>query len=387
MSPLPNLPPEIWLEIFEWAAYNPNFPTDIHAPFERIPDDYQDSNLEVRINIASVCSTWRTWIVESLYKDIEIRHGAHALQRLLEACQRSGRCYGEMVRRVVLPYRSTVTSHSQPLQSIEILKLCPKVHTLLRPQHRSVGDEPRFDREAECTDFPSVQRLEWWHYSEAERTGGINSLGHVLRNIPNLRYLFIGGVVGADRICSEPGSISLTKLETLRLCIRSGSLFYSILSKWRMPMLRHIVMDSPPVKEGLEALWDALGHQLESVGFGKHLRFLTNDSLSPCLQGCPNLKEVNFYLLFTAPLPDNQVHIRLRQVGLHAHVNPFLANGAHVWDLIALHFDILCGPNFPSLQKVVLYGDWRPILSHRLFQPIDEKLHDSGRILQFARDA
>lgn len=276
---------------------------------------------------------------------------------------------------------------SRPLQSIEILKLCPNLHTLLRPQYRPVVDGIRFDHEVEGITLPSARRLEWWHHGEAERSGGINSLGHILRNLPSLRYLFVGGVVGAERICSESTPVSLTQLETLRLCIRSGSLFHCILSKWHMPVLRHLIMDSPPVKEGLEAIWEVLGHQLESVGFGQHIRFLMNDNLSPCLQGCPNLKELNYYLLFTTPPTDVQVHPNLKQVGLHAHVNSLLATGGSAWSLIELHFDMFCGSNFPELQQVILYGDWRPILSHRLFQPIEEKLRKSGKTLQFAEGA
>jgi hypothetical protein len=95
---LPLLPPEIWLEIFEWATYNSNVSKDVHMAFEPVPDGSRDLNLLVRVAIASVCSTWHNWIAESLYKDIEIRRDAYALQWLLGERQQSGRRYGEMVR-------------------------------------------------------------------------------------------------------------------------------------------------------------------------------------------------------------------------------------------------------------------------------------------------
>ncbi|KAF8963911.1 hypothetical protein BDZ97DRAFT_1919442 [Flammula alnicola] len=375
------LPPEIWLEIFAWATYNPNLLMEELKPFEPIPDSAWDPNLQVRVALSRVCRTWQCWVAQSLYQDIKIRHGAHALRRVLAGHRPSGICYGEMVRRVVLPYQSTVTGPSRSLQSLEILRLCPSLHTLLRPQH-SILDGLRFDYEAEGITLPSLRRLEWWHHNEAERSGGINSLGDVLRSAPGLRYLFIGGVVGANRICTEP--IDLPELKTLRLHIRSGLLFHGIISRWSLPSLTHIVMDSPPVKEGLDAIWEIFGHQLEKVEFGNHVRFLMSDTLSPCLKGCPNLKQLDYYLFFTSSAEDTQVHSNLTAVGLHAHVNSLLADGSTAWNLVEHHFDILCGANLSALQKVVLYGDWRSILSHPRFPLIQKRLNDSGRVLQFA---
>lgn len=282
---------------------------------------------------------------------------------------------------MVLPYPSTIAGPSRSLRSVEIMKLCPNIHTLFRPAH-SLLDGMRFEFEVEGLALPSLQRLQWWHHSEAEQSGGINSLGKVLRNAPNLRYLFIGGVVGSSRICNEPGPFVLEHLETLRLHIRSGTLFYRILFQWSMPVLKHIIMDSPPVREGLDAIWDILGDQLEMIELGRHVRFLMTDSLSPCLSGCPNLRQLNYFMFFTAPPETTQVHPNIGEVGLHSQVNGLLADGGSAWSLIARHFDFLCGPILPALRRVTLYGDWRSILSHRLFQPILEKLTQSGRVLQ-----
>lgn len=92
-----SLPPEIWLEIFECATYNAHLSLDNHVYFEPIPDSARDYSLPVKVAIASVCTTWQLLIAESLYKDVTIRHGAHALQRILEGRMQSGRRYGEMV--------------------------------------------------------------------------------------------------------------------------------------------------------------------------------------------------------------------------------------------------------------------------------------------------
>lgn len=93
-----QLPPEIWLEIFEWATCHPRFLSDHHTPFRDVPHYGKDPNLQVRANLSCVCRTWQMWAAQLLYRDIQIRHGAHALKHALEDHQSSGRSYGELVR-------------------------------------------------------------------------------------------------------------------------------------------------------------------------------------------------------------------------------------------------------------------------------------------------
>jgi len=285
---------------------------------------------------------------------------------------------------VVLPYQSTVTGpsgQSKQTQSVDILELCPHLHTLLRPQH-SILDGLSFDWEATNVSLPSLKRLEWWHHNEAERSGGINSLGAVLRSSPNIQYLFIGGVVGPNHVCMEPEQLVLPKLQRLRLHIRSGLLTRQIIMRWSLPSLTHLILDSPPIKDGLQEIWHAFGHQLEVVELGKHVRFLMSDELSLCLKGCPNLRELNYYFFFASPAIASDVHEHLVSIGIHSHVNALLADGGTIWKLIEQHFAVFYGTRLPALRNVILYGDWRSILHHPRFAPIQNMLRMSGRILQ-----
>jgi hypothetical protein len=284
---------------------------------------------------------------------------------------------------VVLPYQSTVAGPSRSLKSIGILKLCPNLHTLLRPPY-SLLDGIRFDYEAEGIALPRLERLHWWHHNEAEGSGGINSLGVVLCGAPNLRYLFIGGVVGNNRIHMESEQMVVSKLEVLRLYIISGLLLRQIIFRWSLPSLTHLILDSPPVKDGLNAIWETFGQQLEVVEFGRHVRFLMSDDLSPCLEGCPNLKELNFHFFFTTPAHSLQSHANLTAIGLHSHTNALLSDGGNLWNFIERHFEILSRPGLSVLQKIVLYGSWRSILNHPRFGAIQKKLNGSGRVLQLA---
>ncbi|KAJ3502825.1 hypothetical protein NLJ89_g8713 [Agrocybe chaxingu] len=346
------LPPEIWLHIFDWATFNPYIVNNASVPFTPIPDSTRDPSLQVSTALSSVCRTWRCWAAQSLYRDVKISSDAHALKQALDGHQHAGASYGQLVRRVVLPYQSTVTGPSRMLESVEILKLCPHLHTLHRPQHPLAEPLP-FDYEAECPPLPSLQRLEWWHHNEADRTGGINALGVVLRNAPRLRYLFVGGVLGAHHICMEPGRVFLPDLETVRLQVRSGMLLRQMVSQWFLPSLKHVILDSPVVRDGSQAIWETFGEQLETLEFGKHVRFLISDFLTPCLMSCPNLKELNYYIFFTSPP-------RKRH-------RPF--------------------ETYHSLRRIVLYGDWRAVLLHSRFVTIKEMVKMSDKILELSHQA
>ncbi|KAF9556405.1 hypothetical protein CPC08DRAFT_641625 [Agrocybe pediades] len=386
------LPVEVWLEIFDWATFNPNISVDESTPFQPIPDsNRRDPSLQVRLSLSQVCRSWRKWTAHALYNDIKIRHGVWELQKLLAQHEQQHeqqhdppRRFGDMVHRVVLPYDSTITGpvgDSKQTLAVEILELCPNLHTLLRPQHW-LADSLTFDWEATDVSLPSLQRLEWWHHNEAERSGGINSLGAVLRSSPNIRFLFIGGVVGRNHSCPQPEPLTLQKLEMLRLHIRSGLLTRQIIMRWTMPFLTHIILDSPPIEDGLQEIWHAFGHQLQVVEFGKHVRFLMAEDLTHCIQSCPNLRKLYYYLFFTNSASLSEAHENLTTIGIHLHVNSLLYNGGDVWKLIERHFSTFCGPHLTALRKVVLYGDWRSILHHPRFAPIQDMIRTAGRTIE-----
>ncbi|PPQ64241.1 hypothetical protein CVT24_008644 [Panaeolus cyanescens] len=385
-----SLPPELWLEIISWATHNPIIQRleDVQIqPFQPLsyPRHGRDANLETSVSISMVCKTWKQWVARTLYQDIRVRSNLltlkHVLQR--ETDGDASKICGDMVHRVVLPYPSTVTRPFTRLESVDILKLCQNVRTLLRPPDTTPSMMvARFDCEAEEVALPSLQRLEWWHHPEAERSGGINSLPCVLRNAPNLRFLFIAGFIGPTYVASSPERIELPKLETLRLHMMNGMILHQIITRWSLPSLTHLILDSPVVRDGLDIVWTALSDQLLVVEFGKHVRFYMTDNVTPCIQSCRKLQMLNYYVLFTAPPASELEHSTLTTVSLNMHVNSLIGDSVSVWSLIEHHFDILCGKNLTALQNVVLYGDWKAVWSHPRFAPIKVKLEEAGRKLE-----
>ncbi|KAF8640757.1 hypothetical protein AX17_000407 [Amanita inopinata Kibby_2008] len=226
--------------------------------------------------------------------------------------------------------------------------------------------------------MPSLQCLEWWHNDEAEPSGGINSLCAVLCGVPRLRYLFIRGLVGQTRI-SLSRAISLPELTTLRLHVVDGLLLHQVVRNWSLPALSCLILDTPGlVAQGLFFIWKMFGPQLRTVEFGKHLRFLINDVITSCLRGCPQLEEINYYVLFTASPNLPESHGSLHTVGLHAAVNSFLVEPGSVWSLLEQHFEALLGGHLPSLRRIDLYGDWRAVLTHHRFIPILRRSQQLG---------
>jgi hypothetical protein len=285
---------------------------------------------------------------------------------------------------VVLPFSSTVTGvydTSTCTTSIDILVLCSQLRILVRPRHRP-HHELHFHSEAQDVSFPSLKHLEWWHNNEAERTGGINSLTAVLSTASNLTYLFVAGAAGHAKLA--PGHLSLPNLTTLRLRVPEGLLLYYIVHRWTLPALTHLILDVPSSSsQGFLMIWDKFGSQIRTIEFGKHLRFLLEDSISPCIRGCPSLEEINYYAQFTAPPELRQAHYSLRTVGLHYAANPYLTMLGSGWLSLELHFITLLGPHLPLLRRIVLHGDWGEVVAHPRFQPILERFVREGRFIVY----
>lgn len=284
------------------------------------------------------------------------------------------------VHRAVLPYPSTVSgpASSPTLTSIDILRHCPHLEVLVRP--RCLLSEPlQFEYEVDCVLLPSLRRLEWWHHTEAERSGGINSLGAILEHAPNIEYLFIGGVVGY----TQRTSVYLLSLRTLRLHVISGLLLHQIVSRWTLPSMTRIILDSPLAEHGLHGVWDRFGEQLEVVEFGKHLRFLRNDHLTVCLRGCPALQEIGYFIFFTKVPETTEEHTSIRIIRLHSAVNHFLQTAEEVWAFLDGHFRFFT--QLPSLHKIILHGEWKGILGQTRFQKTTQRLYEiKGRaVLEF----
>lgn len=364
-----SLPPELWIEVFQWIT-SPAYPyyTTKCEPFQTCSQKDLDEVLRVKYNLILVCRQWRAMAEDLFYSDLRIRHGDENLAKVLEKSKVRGR----WVRRVELPYTATTTATVQPLPSLAILKNCSQLQVLVRPPNKH--ESLRFEFGIGELHFQSLKRLEWWYDSHAAQSGGINSLDHVLAGSPKLQYLSLGGELRPNRL-KPPRQLPLVSV--VRLGAKMNALFLRQVCQWILPSLVHIVVDYSPGASIMEMLWDKFGSQLQFVELGQHLRFLVEDHLTPIFRHCPNLLELNYYVVFTTPPFQSVEHSSLQTLRLHGNPNEMLT-AIDVWIHVERHFDLFTGASLPNLQRIILYGDWSSILSNYRFANIHCALNTRG---------
>lgn len=341
------LPSELWILILRLALPPRISPHAEHIPFE---DSHPPSHTNHdRLSFSLVSRYWHSIVTSlgidsiTLSDDTDV---AALLKYLLEDRK------GVHVRRAMLPFGRTVRSTIKG--TIEILAACPHIQTLIRPERQDDGF--RWNFHATCPKFNSLTRLEWWHYSDAHRSGGINLIYDVLDNAPNLEYLAIAGQWNPDIIASKRiRKVHLPRLETLRLR-RLSSSFTREIQRWSFPAMFHVISEF-----GLSETEERFQSQIRTLEFVPDMRFYNEDRIRDVLPSCPNLEEVHYYVLFTS-VPGVRVQGRqafgtVKTIGLHARKNPS-------WTPVDLaghlkkHLEFVTGPSFPNLCTLALYGDW-----------------------------
>jgi len=240
--------------------------------------------------------------------------------------------------------------------------LCTNIETLVRPRPTTPYSLAFHFAAQDITPLP-LRRLDWWYNNEAERSGGINSLNAVLRSAPNLRYLSLGGIPRFGRVPPDRSPLSLPNLHTLRLQKNSVVFLRQLVDWWSLPSLSRIALDYPLMAIWIYELFESFGEQLRTVEIGHDVRFLWKDHITPCLQLCHGLTELNYFIFFAA-VPSIEIpHTSISTIGLHASANNLLQDGQR-YDHVQQHLDILTNRNlFPVLRRIILYGDWKCMLS------------------------
>lgn len=224
--------------------------------------------------------------------------------------------------------------------------------------------------------LPSLKRLEWNYNSNAELSGGINSLGATLQGAPNLQYLSIGSVPRRGPMTNFHQIITLPSLETLAVSSLNGQLMHQIAYRWSLPSLSHLILSALSVPD-VSSLWETYGGQLQSLELGRHASFLVHDVITPALNGCPRLEELNYHIFFVLPPTLDGAQESIHTVGLHSSLNLMFTETA-MCDLVQQHLEHLI-TYFSSLRTIRLFGEeWSQILGHPRLIPIFVRLQQKG---------
>ena len=384
---LSQLPPELWIIVFRWATYPPDgYPASYYEPFRASSETF-DEPLKTKRSLVQVSRLWRALATVFLYEDVRIGYDPGFLKTVLanrrcidDALQ--GHSFGRFVHRLELPYSLTATEKPDDTHDVvEILCRCTSLKTLVRPFFQALPYSVRYEFPAKIVSLSSLTRLEWWHYNNAARSGGINSLMDVLRNAPSLQYLALGGEFWMSSMqLNSP--VRLPALTTLRLR-RVNALFVWQIVRWELPSLVHIVVDFPADHGGLEELWHHFGSQLCTVEFGRNLAFHVTDQISVLLRGCAGLKVFNYFVNFAIPPSESALvdQHSLQCVGIHAFPCGILNDN---WRHLNRHFDFLSSRFLPSLKRIILYGDWEQTIRDPRFSPALDRLEQKACAIVFA---
>ncbi|KAJ7762417.1 hypothetical protein DFH07DRAFT_410950 [Mycena maculata] len=373
-----TLPTELWLEIFGRLDDSAHRYSVSHAPFQPIPGIASEGHVGSDFAaVVLVCRNWQAWALGLLYRHLKLspsRSEAIGVHR----------GYGRWVRRAVVPYSTTSTETCKPMPSTEILGLCPNLEVLVRPPYAPTPlRNLKFEFDSTCPPLASLKRLDFWNHLEASRSGGINSLTVVLAAAPNLEYLFVGGSMGGPFHGIGTTRINLPRLHTLRLAFANALLLRDIVHRWTLPALDNLVVDSP--MPAVAMVWETMGPQLRVVEFSRHLRFLLNQTLTPCLRGCPSVCCLNYYVFITMPpeVTPEAVFPSVTSIGIHLSENPYLEAREAEWAHLQQHFDAFAGGMFPNLRRLRLFGARESLLADVRFAAVHQRLSDRNCLLEF----
>ncbi|KAG1784214.1 hypothetical protein EV702DRAFT_1176125 [Suillus placidus] len=380
------LPPELWLSIIRLATYaQPGLDVPNFEPFLGSFDHDIKGEVDakaVKRAVVQVCRLWRDLALSILYEDVKVGRGVQSLVEALGKTYR-GEQLGRCVRRLELPYplTGTATNTSSDL-ALQILQYCPELETLVRPFMSGPPDSVRYEFPTRSHPFLNLKRLEWWHYNDATRSGGINSLLDVLRHSPNLQYLVVGGEMWTS---AQTGNVlELPALKTLRVR-RINPLFVHKICQWRLPSLVHIVVDFPLEQNALQTIWQAFGSRLCTVEFARHVGFLLSDQITRFLRGCPQVKTFNYFLNFTSPPPIFEQRCDLQCISLHAFPCGMVTDMiTEAQERFRLHLAFLSRSSFPALRRIILYGDWGDMLLNPRFVEFTQTMNSRGCLIERA---
>ncbi|KAJ7680907.1 hypothetical protein DFH06DRAFT_1164463 [Mycena polygramma] len=167
-KPLPDLPLEIWLEIFQWSTY---LPTTIGGmdPFtlQHSPTDVMGANTPIlstktKCALVRVCRPWRRIAIHILYQHIVVRSPSRAtlILQVLRDSHGDKSNYGYWTRHIEVFTHARGSSDIRFLQTVfRILQYCPRLRMLSANWRIAV---PREFLNAVSTLYgPTLQGLYW----------------------------------------------------------------------------------------------------------------------------------------------------------------------------------------------------------------------------------
>ncbi|KAJ6594487.1 hypothetical protein B0H19DRAFT_1095754 [Mycena capillaripes] len=341
-KPLPDLPLEIWLEIFQWSTY---LSTSIGGmdPFtlQHSPTDVMGANTPIlstrtKCALVRVCRSWRRIAIQILYQHIAIRSPMRAtlILQVLRDSHSDRSNYGYWTRHIEVFTHARGSSDIRYLQTVfRIFQYCPRLRMLSATWRIVV---PREFLTAVSTLYgPTLQGLYWDEQKHSlEKTHA--SLGF-LASFRSLRILDLRNFVG-DGLLSGEGlpPVILPRLTHIILSNQGSNI--SVATALELPALHvltlHTLVSHPTRIDLVTKLLAVHGASLTTV----HLPTPSSGSdtepnqpraptthippsLFLCAGVCPNLDTISFganspAITYEPSAAEPHAHPALRRIAL-----------------------------------------------------------------------
>ncbi|KAJ6627635.1 hypothetical protein B0H10DRAFT_2429204 [Mycena sp. CBHHK59/15] len=330
----PSLPAELWLYIYRLAtAYISPLVAIRNSGYQYVvpKDPLEDIRYILReaCSMVLVCRSWNSLAREILYENIRVGHHFSALSAALDQPDTA-----RLVRSIRF---SPFHFESNRI----VLKKCHLVEVVVQPDVTVTTGilHPLH------LDTPPLLSLKHVYWTESAFSAPL--LRSVLGAAPNLEYVSLNRSTSLGSYDRDGLLPPIPSMRCLNIVASTSSPITAILPTdvQRLTRLfcnpRDITSDAP----ALPAL-----RTLELFGSRMNIPF-------PAIQSrCPQLRELCYDVWNTASEPQ-ATHPSLSCIRLHSMVSV-----VRDWTSIERHFGLFCGPSFPGLQRVVLYGQWYRVI-------------------------
>ncbi|TFK70624.1 hypothetical protein BDN72DRAFT_887899 [Pluteus cervinus] len=380
--PLPDLPLEIWFEIFEFAIFvpqpdSPSPPTAFASkPFTRnvTGTNTPSTSIRTKLSLILVCQAWRQVALRILYRQVVVRSPARAnsiLNVLLQSSVGVSSGHGQWTRHI------EVYTHARGSNSIEYLKTlfrifqcCPRLHKLTGiwnhrlPLEFMVGLSKLYG--------PTLLGLSWGEKEDrasSEPDNTITSLRFFasFQSLTLLDLRFFKGSSVTSYMPEHPRTFTLPYVRDLIISTTPSSIIAA--TCLHLPALRHLSLRAGPAPGVADAVivefLNKHGPSLQEVDLTSPALDSEPDPDSsdvrrtaPHIQPhlflesnrCPNL--TTFIYPITSPRLTEFIHPNMRRIGLRGIHGLFPDKSPQTRDqLTDINLD-----RFPNLEVVKTIG-------------------------------
>lgn len=353
-----NLPPELWLDIFDWATFTPDNPDVLthktpllsaEALFDlayhsrsswtstRISWNATHISRKLKVRLASVCKAWRMLFIQSIYESITITTFGE-IPRLLAILK--GSCtggvvdgHGKWTKQLTWDLEAPgprISTDSQRDQLGEIINYLPNLESFAPSASLQSVFIP-IDVLARCWDAPGIASLTSLRVAGCYELDGLMEL---FRRATSLTTVELGFYSGTSTV----KTFIMPKVQNLSIMLSDfGSRYLECFAGGHYPELRSL---SIYIHQGAHRNYDYLNDLLAAVGVTLTFLKVSASSasrvkpydMSLIAKFCPYLEYLAFDIRSLSNLTFISKLEQLRRISIEINIPITRSQPCGVWD-------------------------------------------------------